>query len=198
MKPMGQEKIAAGSGTPAESHAAVPAAWAKLMRDGKLDREAAAEALRRYLDTILEKAQLNLRFQIALHDAAGKGELEEPEIVVNFDGPDQELLLEHGGELLKALEYIGVRWLRLDPKMHDRVHFDCANYRAGRLEELKLSARVAAQRVRETHTAFRFNPMGARERRVIHLVLKDEPGIRTASEGDGDARQVVILPVDAK
>ena len=60
---------------------------------------------------------------------------------MNFDGAGPELLLEHGGELLKALEFIGVRWLRLDPKFHDRVRFDCGNYRADRLAELKLSAR---------------------------------------------------------
>jgi len=52
--------------------------------------------------------------------------------------------------------------------------------------------------VRETRVPFRFNPMGARERRIVHLVLQDQPGIRTASEGMGDDRQVVIFPADAK
>ena len=49
-------------------------------------------------------------------------------------------------------------------------------------------------RVRETHEPFRFNPMAARERRIIHLVLKDQPGIRTTSEGNGEMRQVVVFP----
>ena len=53
---------------------------------------------------------------------------------------------------------------------------------------------VAAERVRETHEPFRFNPMAARERRIIHLVLKDQPGIRTTSEGNGEMRQVVVFP----
>jgi spoIIIJ-associated protein len=79
--------------------------------------------------------------------------------------------------------------------MHDRVRFDCGDYRSTRLEELKLSARVAAQRVRETGQAFRFNPMSSRERRVVHLELNGAPGVRTVSEGAGDRRQLVVYPL---
>ena len=169
-----------------------------ILRDGRLDHEAVESELRRCLDAILHAARFHLRFQVGWPDVEPADTLESPEVIVNFDGPDRELLLQHGGELLKALEYIAVRWIRLDPKMHDRVRFDCGNYRADRLAELKLSARVAADRVRETGTPFRFNPMGPRERRIVHLVLKDEPGIHTASEGMGDERQVVVFPAGPK
>ncbi len=104
------------------------------------------------------------------------------------------MLLEHNAELLLALEHIAHRWLRLDPRMHDRVRFDCGDYRATRLEEFKLSARVAAQRVRETGQPFRFNPMSSRERRMVHLELNGAPGVRTVSEGAGDRRQLVFIP----
>ena len=57
---------------------------------------------------------------------------------------------------------------------------------------------LRASVLRETHVPFRFNPMSARERRIIHLVLKDQPGIRTSSEGMGDDRQLVIFPADKK
>ncbi len=171
--------------------------FANPLRDGKLDRDATAAELRRYLDAILPLTHFNVRFRIELQEPVGQ-DLETPEVVVTLDGPDNELMLQHGAELLKALEYVAVRWLRLDPQFYDRVRFDCANYRATRLAELKLSAQVAADRVRETHAPFRFNPMTARERRIIHLVLKDRPGIRTTSEGLGDDRQLVVFPADAK
>ena len=100
-------------------------------------------------------------------------------------GADQDFLLEHNAELLLALEHVGHRWLRLDPRLHDRVRFDCGEYRALRLEELKLSARVAAQRVRETGQVFRFNPMSPRERRLIHLELSGAQGVRTDERRSG-------------
>ncbi len=92
----------------------------------------------------------------------------------SFKGRDQDLLLEHNAELLKALEHIALRWLWLDPQFYGRIRFDAGGYRAARIEELKLSARVAAERVRESHSPFRFNAMSARERRILHLVLKEE------------------------
>jgi spoIIIJ-associated protein len=166
--------------------------------DGKLDLDAASGELRRFLDVTISATHFAWRYRIERPESAADQELETPEIVVVFDGPDGHLLLERGAELLKALEYIAVRWLRLNPQFHDRVRFDCGNYRANRLAELKLSAEVAAQRVRETRQPFRFNPMTPRERRIIHLVLKDQSGIRTSSEGVGDERCVVLFPGEAK
>jgi predicted RNA-binding protein Jag len=122
-------------------------------------------------------------------------EFERPEIIVIFDGPDKELLLERGAELLLALEYLAVRSLRLEPPFFDRIRFDSGDFRSLRIAELMLSAKVAAQRVRETKQPFRLNPMAPRERRIVHLALKDLAGIRTTSEGIGEERQVVILPI---
>ncbi len=169
-----------------------------FVQDGKIDREALATELRRFLDLVLARTRLELAYEVRSQDSAAEAEIENPEVLVLFRGRDQELLLERNAELLKALEYIALRWLRLDPHYYDRVRFDSGDYRALRLEELKISARVAAERVRETHQPFRFNPLSARERRIIHLVLKDEPGVRTASEGAGEERQVVVHPAESK
>ena len=171
---------------------------AGFVHDGKLDREATAAEIRNCLDTILRGARLHLSYRVDIAPKLESDDLEVAEIVVNFDGPDKPLLLERNGDLLKALEHIAVRWLRLDPQLHNRVRFDCGNFRASRISELKLSAEVAAERVRQTHEPFRFQPMAARDRRIIHLALKDQPGIRTTSEGMGAMRQVVIFPADSR
>ena len=167
--------------------------------DGKLNRESVTAELRRFLDTTLSSTHLDLTYRIEKPaKSASDDELETPEMVLVFEGPDRDLLLERGGELLKALEYIALRWLHLEPQFHDRVRFDCGNYRANRLTELKVSAELAAQRVRETRQPFRFTPMAPRDRRIIHLAMKDEPGIRTSSEGRGDERRVVLFPAESK
>jgi spoIIIJ-associated protein len=170
-----------------------------LIVDGRLDRDAVSAALRLCLEKLLSKTHMDLSYEIRLEDSStADAGYEHPEVSVIFSGRDHELLLERNAELLQALEYVALRWIRLDPQLYDRVRFDAADYRALRIEELRLSARVAADRVRETHAPFRFNAMSPRERRIVHLALKDEAGIRTASEGEGDERQVVIFPTDAK
>jgi spoIIIJ-associated protein len=161
----------------------------------RLDREHAVEELERFVDLAIRQMHLAVTFDVSMAPGGGS---EDVEIVVTFRGVDEPLLLERNAELLLALEHIAHRWLRLDPRLHDRVRLDCGDYRATRLAELKLSARVAAQRVRETGQPHRFNPMSSRERRIIHLELNGAQGVRTVSEGMGDRRQLVIYPVGGR
>jgi spoIIIJ-associated protein len=158
----------------------------------KLDAARAVEEARRFVDLAIRDMGLGLEYEIT--QPASEGAPGQTDVVIMFRGEDEPLLLERNGELLLALEHVAHRWLRLDPRLHDRVRFDCGEYRATRLAELKLSAKVAAQRVRETGQVFRFNPMSSRERRIIHLELTGAPGVRTISEGSGDRRQLVIYP----
>ena len=57
-----------------------------------------------------------------------------------------------------------------------------------------MTARVAAERVQASRQPFRLNPMSSRERRIVHLALKEMTGVRTESVGVGEERQVVIHP----
>ena len=65
------------------------------------------------------------------------------------------------------------------------LQFDANDYRALRIEELRLSALTAAEKVKKSHLPFHFNPMNSRERRIIHLALRDEPTVRSESAGHG-------------
>lgn len=165
------------------------------------DQARAVDDLKKLLDVAVREMGLEIEYEVV--SAAGgesgvKTAEAEPEVIVRFHGADEELLLEHNGELLLAMEYVAHRCLKLDPALHDHVRFDCGDFRTTRLEELKLSARVAAQRVRETGQPFRFNPMSPRDRRIVHLELNGAPGVWTRSEGMGDRRQLVVYPATKK
>ncbi len=167
----------------------------KFFADGKFDRDAAAAELRTFLDLVVTSTGLAVRPEVTLPPLK-PGTSDEPQILVDFQGEDAPVLVEHQADLLLAIEHIGLRWLHLEPQQYELVRFDCGGFRAMRLEELKLSARVAAQRVRETHEAFHFNPMPARDRRLIHLELTNASGVRTNSEGIGERRHLVIYPTE--
>jgi predicted RNA-binding protein Jag len=159
----------------------------------RLDGERAAGELTRFLALALGSIGLELSYRIETL-APAPDDLEKVEMLVFFEGPDLDLLLERGGELLLALEYLAVRFLKLPPGGYDRVRFEAAGFRAGRIEELRLSARVAAERVLASRQPFRFQPMAARERRILHLTLREIAGVRSESEGAGDDRRVVVHP----
>jgi spoIIIJ-associated protein len=165
----------------------------ELIRDGKLDRQATAEALQHFLDSVVRAARLELKVSVRAVAAEG-----DAEVLADLDGRDKEILLERGAELLKAFEHLAFRALRLEPSFHEKIHIDSGGYRALRFEELRMTARVAAERVQASRQPFRLNPMSSRERRIVHLALKDMTGVRTESIGMGDERQVVIHPAESK
>jgi spoIIIJ-associated protein len=123
-------------------------------------------------------------------------DFENPEIVVRFSGPDVDYLLANKAELLLALEQLTMEMLRMTPDEHSLLQFDANDYRALRIEELRLSALTAAEKVKRSKVPFEFSPMTSRERRIIHLALRGESAVRSESSGMGPHRQVVIYPSD--
>src|SRR5262249_47667787 len=102
--------------------------------------------------------------------------------------------LGSGAELWLARDPVTMEMLRVGSDDHSRISFDANDYRLLRIEELRLSAMTAAEKVKRTGVPFRFNPMNSRERRVIHLALRTEAAVRSESAGAGPGRQVIVSP----
>jgi spoIIIJ-associated protein len=163
------------------------------------DKIASANKINEFLSGIVTHGGLHLKYRITVDPPlAEERDWERPEILVEFSGPDSPLLLERGAELLRAIELLALEMLRLHGNEHEKVCFDCMNHRALRLEELRLAAGVAADRVRKTGSPYNFAPMSSRERRIVHLALRDHTDLRTESEGMGLRRYVVVYPKDYK
>ena len=61
-----------------------------------------------------------------------------------------------------------------------------------------MAASVAAEKVRKSGMPYKFAPMSSRERRIVHLALREEVDLITESEGEGLRRCVVVYSKDAK
>ena len=163
------------------------------------DKIGAANKINDLLKGIVSHGGLRLKYRITVDPPLQEErDWERPEILVEFSGPDSPLLLERGAELLRAIEFLALEVLRLSGNEHEKISFDCMNHRSMRLEELRLAADVAAQRVRKTGTPYEFAPMSSRERRIVHLALRDHTDLRTESEGMGLRRYVVVYPQNYK
>ena len=119
---------------------------------------------------------------------------EQEFLKVEISGSDGELVLENNANLLYAIEHIVNQVMYRLGQGESRVMIDCNDYRQTRVLELQLMARKAAERVKTTHAPFSLQPMPAFERRVIHVTLAEEIGVRTESSGLGTNRHVIILP----
>jgi len=158
-----------------------------------------ANQLNTFLGGMVRYAGLKLKYRITVDPPLSENrDWERPEILVEFAGPDSSLLLERGAELLRSMELLAMEMLRLPGSEHEKISFDCMNHRAARLEELRLAARVAAEKVRHTGVPYEFAPMSSRERRIVHLALRDEQDLHTESAGEGLRRSVVLYPKDYK
>lgn len=163
------------------------------------DKVAAARKIDELLRAAVSLGGLRLKYRITVDPPLPEErEWERPEILVELSGPDSTLLLERGGELLRAIELLAIEMLRLPPHEHEKVSFDCMNQRAMRIEELRMAATVAAEKVRNTGVPYEFAPMSSRERRILHLALRDHSDLYTESRGEGPRRCLIVYPKNYK
>jgi spoIIIJ-associated protein len=159
------------------------------------DLQQAAQKIAGFLNTLNKLGGMRLKFRITAGDGARDPEgLEARQIYVELAGPDVPLVVQHNGELLRALETLAAQMLRLDQRENDLVSFDAANFKALRAQELRLSAETAAEKVRKSGVPYSFPPMNSRERRLLHMACRDLQGIETASMGEGPNRFLVVYP----
>src|ERR1700721_2539982 len=112
------------------------------------DKVAAAKQIGDFLQAVISSGGFKLKYRITVDPPIAQNrEWEHPEILVEFAGPDSTFLLERGGELLRAFELLASEILHLQGNEHEKIWFDCKNFRALRIDELQTAARVAAERV---------------------------------------------------
>jgi spoIIIJ-associated protein len=163
------------------------------------DLKASAQKIADFVKALSATGDLRLRYRItAGGGAADPDGLERRDIYVELEGPDAPLLTERDGEVLRALEHVASQILRLDPLDHDRISFDAEGFKAKRAQALKQAAQAGVDSVRTTGQPYKFDPMSSRERRMLHLALKQYEDMRTESTGEGPRRMVVLYPLDWK
>jgi spoIIIJ-associated protein len=153
--------------------------------------------IEQFLNRIFPLAGFKLEYTVAEGETPHP-DFENPDVLVRFSGPDVDLLLANKAELLLALEQLTMEAMGMPAEEHSRICFDANDYRILRIEELRMSALAAAERVKKSRMPFHFSPMNSRERRILHLALRNETEVRSESVGMGPIRQVVVVPFDLK
>lgn len=111
-------------------------------------------------------------------------------LVVRVSGPGEALLLERGGEALRALEHLLQRSVSRDEPR--RLQLTSERFRRERDAFLRGRARALADAVRSDGVPRESEPLNSYDRRIVHLALQDEPDLRSFSVGEGAARRVTV------
>ena len=119
---------------------------------------------------------------------------DEGELILDITGSDLAVLIGRHGKTLDALQFLISAITTRTMGFRYPVVVDVEGYKSRQREKLENLAYSAAHRARTQHRSIKLRPMTPYERRIIHITLRDEEGVETASEGEGSARHVVVIP----
>lgn len=150
------------------------------------------EAAKQYLDEILAAMGLN-EISYTVKEEEGDN------VTFTFDGEDIGVLIGHHGETLDALQYlVGLASNRRKEGNYCRITLDGGSYREKRAETLQELARKIGEKVKRTGRSQMLEPMNPYERRIIHAVVSEIPGIYSKSKGEDPNRRVIIISENPK
>ncbi len=142
-----------------------------------------AEMAKEFVSGLLERMGLEVAIEVR-----PRGDVLQLDIV----GNDMGLLIGRHGETLRALEFLTNLACGGGGGPVKRVLVDVSGYRKRRERELEEMARLLARRVQRTGKSVTTQALDARDRRVIHVALQDDPSVTTHSEGEEPFRRVVV------
>lgn len=115
-------------------------------------------------------------------------------ITLNIEGDKSGILIGRKGKTLDALQFIVNRIVNKALDRRIRVVVDSENYRERRKDSLTQMALRMGDKAKRIGKPVTTNPLNPRERRIIHLALKEDGRLNTKSKGEGLLKQVVIFP----
>ena len=110
-------------------------------------------------------------------------EVDAETVEIEIKGDGSGILIGRHGQTLDALEYLVNRILARRIKDAAPISLETESYRARRRQQLHRMALSMGEKAKREHKPVRLEPMPPRDRRVVHLALKDDPMITTRSGG---------------
>lgn len=144
-----------------------------------------SEKIKTFIETLLTK------LQVPFDSVAIEGDDEQ--IVFQITSSDSARLIGSRGDTIRALNHIVKKAFDSEDM---RFFIDVNGYRTKKIDDLKQTARLLAERARSLKYNVEMTPMSSYERMIVHAALAEEPNIATESHGEGRDRRVVIRYVE--
>jgi len=121
-------------------------------------------------------------------------------IVLGIKTSNPGVLIGRHGHTLDALQYIVniITNKEIEESERKKIIVDIEGYKERREDIVSKYAREKAEIVKKTGKKIALCYMNAVERRIVHLVLQEEPLLSTYSEGTEPFRKVIIAPKESE
>ena len=120
---------------------------------------------------------------------------DEGELILDITGNDLAVLIGRHGRTLDALQFLVSAITVRKIGYRFPVIIDVESYKNRQRQKLEALARSSAKKAVAQGRSVKLRPMTPYERRIIHVALRDDSRVDTASEGEGPARHVVVVPI---
>ena len=156
--------------------------------------EVTEEELDAIADTAIAALQDILKYFNVGEVTIDEYEGDEGELILDITGDDLAVLIGRHGRTLDALQFVVSAITVRSMGFRYPVIVDVEGYKSRQREKLESIARSTANKAASQHRSMKMRPMTPYERRIVHIALRDDDRVDTASEGEGSARHVVVVP----
>lgn len=156
--------------------------------------EVTEEELDAIADTAIAALQDILKYFNVGEVTIDEYEGDEGELILDITGDDLAVLIGRHGRTLDALQFVVSAITVRSMGFRYPVIVDVEGYKSRQREKLESIARSTANKAARQHRSVKMRPMTPYERRIVHIALRDDDRVDTASEGEGSARHVVVVP----
>lgn len=156
--------------------------------------EVTEEELDAIADTAIAALQDILKYFNVGEVTIDEYEGDEGELILDITGADLAILIGRHGRTLDALQFVVSAITVRSMGFRYPVIVDVEGYKSRQREKLESIARSTANKAASQHRSVKMRPMTPYERRIVHIALRDDDRVDTASEGEGSARHVVVVP----
>ena len=156
--------------------------------------EVTEEELDAIADTAIAALQDILKYFNVGEVTIDEYESDEGELILDITGDDLAILIGRHGRTLDALQFVVSAITVRSMGFRYPVIVDVEGYKSRQREKLESIARSTANKAASQHRSVKMRPMTPYERRIVHIALRDDDRVDTASAGEGSARHVVVVP----
>ena len=168
--------------------------FVEIAKKYKAGEELADDELDLIADTAIEILRQLLDFFDAGDADIDEYEGSEGELILDINNVDLAILIGRHGRTLEAFQYIFSILVNHKLGFRYPVMIDIEGYKNRRRQKLESIAHNSANKAMQRKCDVRMHPMKAYERRIVHLILRNVPGVTTHSEGVEPNRYVVVSP----